>query len=74
VEHLPSGGEVREVFGFKDLPEIDFNEGGPREARVVAHEAEPVAIGAEAPEGVIGLIEPVLQSGRGGAAESFARE
>ena len=74
MEDLPGGGEIGEVFRFEDLPEIHFDEGGPCEARVVAHEAEPVAIGAEAPKRLVGLVEPVLQSGCGGTAAAFSRE
>ena len=67
VEELPDGGEVGEVFAFEDLAEVDLDEGRPGEAGVVAHQAEAVAVGAEAPEGVVGVIEPILQ-GRGGGA------
>ena len=67
MEELPNGGEVGEVLAFEDLAEVHLDEGRPREAGVVAHQPKLVAVGAKAPESLIGLIEPILQGGGGGS-------
>lgn len=74
VEKLPDGGEVGEILALEDLAEIDLDEGRPGEAGVIAHQAEAVAVGAKAPLGVCGLVEPILQGRGGGESAAFADE
>ena len=66
MEELPDEGKVGEVLAFEDLAEVDLDEGRPGEAGVVAHQSEAVAVGAKAPQRMVGVLS---QSCRAEAAE-----
>ena len=68
-----SDGKAGEVFALEDLAQIGLDVGRPGEALVVAQQAKVLAVGADAPEGALLGVEPVLQR-RGGGTAAFVRE
>lgn len=74
MDQKPERGEIGEAVVFENLREVGFDVGGPREARVIAHEPQTLAIAAEAPQGFVARIQPVLQRERRRAAPAFDGE
>ena len=65
VGKQPEGGEIREHLVTKHRAEISLDPCRAGEAGIVAHEPHAVAREDEAPQGLIGGVEPVLQQGGG---------
>ncbi len=64
MDEQPERGEIREAVSLENLPEVGLDVGGAREARVGPHKPQTLAIAAEAPEGFVARIQPVLQRER----------
>jgi len=74
MDEQPERGEIREAISLENLPEVGLDVGGAGEARVGPHKPQTLAIAAEAPEGFVARIQPVLQRERRRAAAAFDGE
>ncbi len=74
MDEQPERGKIREAISLENLPEVGLDVGGAGEARVGPHKPQTLAIAAEAPEGFVARIQPVLQRERRGAAAAFDGE
>ncbi|GEM_PF-5972227 len=63
----PKRREIGEILFLEDRAQIGFDEGGARQALVVAHEPQAVAVAAKAPAALFAGVHPVLDR-RGGRA------
>ena len=73
VDQKPERGEGGDVFGGENLAKVRLDMGGAGKGRVVAHEAQVVAIDRQTPEsGVLGV--QVVLHGIGGRARAVQRE
>ena len=67
MNQKPERREIREQLGLEHATQIGLDVSRSREARIVTHEAQPRAIGAQAPERAVARIQPILY-GRCGRA------
>ena len=75
VDQEPERGEGRDVLGREDLGEVGLDVGRARQGRVVPHEAKVGAVGDDAPQRLVGVVEVVLkcEGGRAGAIDGQGR-
>ena len=66
MDQQPQHGEIGKAVRLEHLPKISFDIGGAGEARVVAHQAQTLAIAAQAPQRPAAGVQPVLQGQRRG--------
>ena len=73
MKNEPEDSKASEIFALEDLPQVGLDVGRPGEALVIAQQAQVLAIAADAPEGALFSVKPVLQR-RGGGTASIVRE
>src|SRR5690606_15597732 len=61
VEQQPEGGKGGGILGLEDLREVGLDKGGAGQGGVVAQKPELPAVGNQAPERPLLLVEVVLQ-------------
>ena len=61
----PQCGEVSECFALEHATQVSLDIGRARQAGIVADEAKPGAVRAQAPQRTVVRVEPVLEGRRG---------
>src|SRR5208337_1535419 len=73
MDQQPEGGEIREKPLGKNLREVRFDPGRPRQADILAHEAQRDAVADQTPAAVSLGIQVLLQEqGRGPPARAVS--
>src|SRR4051812_39596808 len=72
MDQEPQGGEVGERLALEDAAQIRLDEGRPRQAGIVAHEAKLDAVAAQSPERAVARVEPILYGQDGRAPATLA--